>query len=152
MSAHGKDHVDFLFCANVGEPLQLLTRVASGGEISRVMLAIKSVLAEEDNIPTLIFDEIDAGVGGVTVRAIAQRLHHLARFRQVICVTHQPLIAAAANHHFAIYKTTEDGRTVTRLTKLSSTERESELTRMLGGEPNDQTVLNHARQMLRGQV
>lgn len=152
VSAHGKDKVEFLFSANVGEPLQLLSKVASGGEISRVMLAVKSVLAVEDHIPTLIFDEIDAGVGGITVRSIAERLQHLARYRQVICVTHQPLIAAAANHHFTIYKTTEDGRTITRLTKLSNSEREAELTRMLGGEPNDQTALNHARQLLRGQV
>ncbi|MBS4030815.1 MAG: DNA repair protein RecN [Clostridiales bacterium] len=152
VSAHGKDKVEFLFSANVGEPLQLLSKVASGGEISRVMLAVKSVLAVEDHIPTLIFDEIDAGVGGTTVRSIAERLRHLARYRQVICVTHQPLIAAAANHHFTIYKITEDGRTVTRLTKLSQNDRETELTRMLGGEPHDQTALNHARQLLRGQV
>ncbi len=149
VSAHGSDKIEFLFSANAGEPLQLLSKVASGGEISRVMLALKSVLAVEDNVPTLIFDEIDAGVGGVTVRTIAELLQHLARHRQVICVTHQPLIAAAANHHFTIYKITENGRTVTRLTKLSETEREAELIRMLGGETDDQTALKHARQMLR---
>ncbi len=110
------------------------------------MLAIKSVLAEQDAVPTLIFDEIDAGVGGFTVRAVANRLRQLARHRQVICVTHQPLIAAAADHHFIIYKEVSLGRTVTRLRKLKNEERETELVRMMGGEEG--AALAHARQLL----
>jgi len=145
-AAHGCDALEFVFSANLGEPLRSLAKTASGGEISRVMLAIKSVLAEQDAVPTLIFDEIDAGIGGFTVRAVANRLRQLARHRQVICVTHQPLIAAAADHHFIIYKEVALGRTVTRLRKLKNDERESELVRMLGGEEG--AALAHARQLL----
>lgn len=145
--AHGCDALEFVFSANLGEPLRSLAKTASGGEISRVMLAIKSVLAEEDAVPTLIFDEIDAGIGGVTVRAVASKLKQLARHRQVICVTHQPLIAAAADHHFIIYKEVSLGRTVTRLRKLKADERETELVRMLGGEEG--AALAHARQLLK---
>ena len=145
-TSHGCDRVEFVFSANSGEPLRALAKTASGGEVSRVMLAIKSVLAEQDAVPTLIFDEIDAGIGGFTVRAVANRLRQLARHRQVICVTHQPLIAAAADHHFVIYKEASAGRTVTRLRKLKNSERETELVRMLGGEEG--AALAHARQLL----
>ena len=143
---HGMDHIEFYFAANAGEPPRPLAKTASGGEISRVMLAIKSVLAMQDTVPTLIFDEIDAGIGGITVHSVAQKLHQLSRHRQVICVTHQPLIAAAADHHFAIYKETTDGRTTTKITKLNDGERETELARMLGGKEG--VALEHARQML----
>ena len=146
ISSHGADHVEFYFTANAGEPLRPLAKTASGGEVSRVMLAIKSVLAMVDAIPTLIFDEIDAGIGGRTVRAVAERLVELAQHRQVICVTHQPLIAAAANHHFTIYKEKENERTVTRLTKLEMWAREQELARMLGGQ--DGVALAHAKELL----
>ncbi|MBS3983531.1 MAG: DNA repair protein RecN [Dethiobacter sp.] len=145
-AAHGCDAVEFVFSANLGEPLRALAKTASGGEVSRVMLAIKSVLAEQDAVPTLIFDEIDAGIGGFTVRAVANKLRQLALHRQVICVTHQPLIAAAADHHFVIYKEEAAGRTVTRLRKLKNDERETELVRMLGGEEG--AALAHARQLL----
>ena len=92
--------------------------------MARVMLAVKSVLAVQDSLPTLIFDEIDTGIGGRTVRVVAQKLRLLSRQRQVICVTHQPLIAAAADHHYLIFKREEDGRTVTRIAKLDDAERE----------------------------
>jgi DNA repair protein RecN (Recombination protein N) len=144
----GQDRVDFLFSANSGEPLRPLSKTASGGEIARVMLAVKSVLAEQDNVPTLIFDEIDAGIGGRTVRVVADRLLLLSRHRQVICVTHQPLIAAAADHHFLIFKREEAGRTVTMLAALDAEDRERELSRMLGGEAGNQAALEHAREML----
>ena len=147
---HGADQVEFLFTANSGEPMRPLSKTASGGEVSRVMLAIKSVLAEQDAVPTLIFDEIDAGIGGVTVRAVAERLKQLARHRQVICVTHQPLIAAAADQHFVIYKETSGNRTVTRLRQLKADERQTELARMLGGKEGEEGVaLDHARQLLK---
>ncbi|MBS4023113.1 MAG: DNA repair protein RecN [Dethiobacter sp.] len=148
IAAHGRDRVQFMFSANPGEPTQTLSRVASGGEIARLMLAVKSVLAEQDNVPTLIFDEVDAGIGGVTVKAVAERLQLLARHRQVICVTHQPIIAAAADHHFVIFKQSEGGRTVTRLSMLDREEREAELVRMLGGQEGDRAALEHARSIL----
>lgn len=148
---HGQDKVEFLFSANSGEPLRPLSKTASGGEIARVMLAVKSVLAVQDSVPTLIFDEIDAGIGGRTVRAVAQKLRLLARQRQVICVTHQPLIAAAADHHYLIFKQEEAGRTVTRIAKLEGTERERELARMLGGEAKQSAALEHAREMLKNE-
>ena len=148
INAHGQDKIEFLFSANSGEPLKPLSKVASGGEIARVMLAVKSVLAAQDNVPTLIFDEIDAGIGGLTVRAVAEKLRLLSRHRQVICVTHQPLIAAAADHHFQIFKREEEGRTVTGLAELSGADRERELARMLGGDAQNQAALEHAREML----
>ena len=144
---HGSDRVEFIFAANPGETQRSLAKTASGGEISRVMLAIKSVLAQEDLVPTLIFDEIDAGIGGLTIRNVAEKLRQLSLHRQVICVTHQPLIAAAAHQHFTIYKEAVDKRTVTRLRKLSGTQRENELARMLGGEEG--VALEHARQLLK---
>lgn len=147
--AFGRDRVEFLFSANAGEGLRPLAKTASGGEISRVMLGIKTVLAAEDGVPTLIFDEVDAGIGGLTVRVVADKLRHLAGHRQVICVTHQPLIAAAADCHFIIYKEKQDGRTVTRLRRLKEDEREAELTRMLGGREDDGKVREHAGQLLR---
>ncbi|MCR3921869.1 MAG: DNA repair protein RecN [Firmicutes bacterium] len=143
---NGYDKIEFQLAANVGEPLRSLAKTASGGEISRVMLAIKSVLAEQDAVDTLIFDEIDAGIGGLTVRAVAEKLKQLAIHRQVICVTHQPLIAAAADHHFLIFKESHAGRAVTHIKKLSLEEREAELTRMLGGE--DEVALAHAKKLL----
>ncbi len=143
----GRDRVEFLLSANVGEPLRSLAKTASGGEISRVMLAIKSVLAAEDEVETLIFDEIDAGIGGLTVGKVAEKLQQLAQHRQVICVTHQPVIAAAAHNHFVIYKESTGGRTFTRIKQLTAAEREQELARMLGS--SNATALAHARELLR---
>jgi DNA repair protein RecN (Recombination protein N) len=148
LGPNGQDKVEFLFSANSGEPLKPLAKIASGGEIARVMLAVKSVLAVQDSVPTLIFDEIDAGIGGLTVRAVAEKLRLLSRYRQVICVTHQPLLAAAADHHFLIFKQEVNDRTVTRLAKLSDADREGELARMLGGDAQHQAALEHAREML----
>lgn len=145
----GRDLVRFLFSANAGEPEFSLERVVSGGEMARLALAVKSVLAAQDNIPTLIFDEIDAGIGGVTVKAVADRMKSLSQHRQVICVTHQPLIAAVAAQHFSINKATLGERTVTRLALLDKARREAELARMLGGEKGDSAALAHARSILR---
>ncbi|NLM46605.1 MAG: DNA repair protein RecN [Firmicutes bacterium] len=144
---YGRDRIEFLLSANVGEPLRSLAKTASGGEISRVMLAIKSVLAVEDEVETLIFDEIDAGIGGLTVGKVAEKLQQLAQHRQVICVTHQPVIAAAADNHFVLYKESAGGRTFTRIKQLTAAEREQEVARMLGSR--DATALAHARELLR---
>jgi|LFRM01.2.fsa_nt_gb DNA repair protein RecN (Recombination protein N) len=145
-TATGCDFIDFKLTTNVGEPLRPLAKAASGGEISRVMLAIKSVLAEQDKVETLIFDEIDAGIDGITVKAVAEKLKQLARHRQIICVTHQPIIAAAADCHFMIYKENRGGRTVTGIQRLQGKSREEEIARMLGDRGG--IAIEHARKLL----
>jgi len=144
----GIDDVEFLLSANQGEPLKPLARVASGGELSRIMLALKSILAAEDQIPTLIFDEIDAGIGGRSLAAVARKLFTLSRGRQVVCVTHSPQIAGFADRHLAITKSVIDGRTRTDVSPLSDEECVAEIARMLGGEQNAATW-EHARDILR---
>lgn len=148
MSLHGAEDIEFCFSSNPGEPVKPLAKIASGGELSRVMLAIKSILAEVDQIPTLIFDEIDAGIGGRTIQSVAQKLAKLARYRQVICVTHQAQIASYADRHFFIAKEVIAERTHTRVTVLDSEERVEELVRMLSGE-GSAVAKEHAREMLK---
>lgn len=143
---HGQDRVTFLFSANRGEELLPMSKIASGGEVARLMLAVKSVLARQDRVPTLVFDEVDAGIGGITVKSVASRLKLLSRHHQVICVTHQPLVAAAADHHFTIFKQEKEARTVTRLTRVTGEERLQEVARMLGGQ--DRATIDLAREML----
>jgi len=144
----GVDKVEFLISANPGEPPRHLARIASGGEMSRVMLAIKSVLAAVDTMPTLIFDEIDVGIGGRTAEVIGNKLDWLARNAQVLCITHLPQIASYPGDHFYIEKQLSDGRTVIRVRRLTEEERVTELARMLGGaEPSD-TAVQHARELL----
>src|SRR5690606_1358222 len=113
-----------------------LARVASGGELSRVMLALKTILARLDQIPSLVFDEIDAGIGGVTANRVAANLRRVAECHQVFVITHLPQIAARADHHLHVEKLQADGRATTRLTELAGEERVRELARMLGGDPD----------------
>ena len=129
----GGDDIDYLFSANQGEPLQPLARVASGGELSRTMLAIKTVLAETDAVPVLVFDEVDVGIGGPVATVMGRRLRALSTYHQVFCVTHLPQIASQANAHFLVQKTVVKKRTVTRVTYLDHEERRDEIARMLGG-------------------
>ena len=129
----GRDRVEYRFSANEGEPLQPLARVASGGELSRVMLAMKTVLAEADEVPIVIFDEIDAGVGGGAAAVMGKRLRALARHRQVFCITHLPQIASHADAHYLIEKSLSKKRTVTQARKLNQADRQEEIARMLGG-------------------
>ncbi|MCL2361584.1 MAG: DNA repair protein RecN [Defluviitaleaceae bacterium] len=129
----GNDQVEFLISPNPGEPLKSLKRIASGGEMSRVMLAIKTVLADADRIGTVIFDEVDAGVSGRTAQQVAQKLHGISRNRQILCITHLPQIAAMAHTHFRIEKTTEGQRTVTSVTALEFEQMIAELARLIGG-------------------
>jgi DNA repair protein RecN (Recombination protein N) len=143
----GVNTVEFVFTANPGEPLRPVTKVASGGELSRLMLALKSLMAGNDAIPTLIFDEIDAGLGGAAARAVGEKLRDLSRWHQVICVTHAPQIAAYAERHFYILKEESGGRTVTRVRQLDHEERIEELARMLAGRV-DAASLAHARELL----
>jgi len=129
----GNDQVEFQISPNPGEPLKSLKRIASGGEMSRVMLAIKTVLADADRIGTVIFDEVDAGVSGRTAQQVAQKLRVISRSRQILCITHLPQIAAMANTHFRIEKKTEGQRTVTSVTPLEFEQMIAELARLIGG-------------------
>lgn len=147
MDATGIDAVEFLFSANPGEPPRPLSKIASGGEMSRVMLALKTVLATASPVPTLVFDEIDAGLGGRTAHTIGEKLAQLAQHFQVLCVTHLPQIASRAHHHLQIEKRVEGERTYVVLTPLEGEARVAEIARMLAGEPTE-TALQHARELL----
>ena len=129
----GIDQVEFRLSTNAGEPAKPLSKVASGGELSRVMLALKSVLAERDYVPVLIFDEIDTGVGGAVAAAIGKRLRALGRYHQVFCITHLPQVAAQGEHHLCVEKAQDGNRTVTTVRALNGQKRENEIARMLGG-------------------
>lgn len=144
----GGDRVEFLLSANPGEPLLPLARVASGGELSRVMLAMKTVLAEADQVPVLLFDEVDAGVGGSVVGVMGARLRALSHYHQVLSITHLPQIAAQAHQHYVIEKEVVKNRTVTKVRALGETERREEISRMLGGQRITQTVRQTAEEML----
>lgn len=146
----GADEVEFLFSPNVGEPAKPLARIGSGGEISRVMLAAKIVLGDADQVPMLVFDEIDSGIGGKTASAVGSKLHELAGAHQVICVTHLPQIAAVADRHFKVSKADSDGRTTTSVAVLGREDRVGEIARMLSGAKVSETSLEHAKEMLEG--
>jgi DNA repair protein RecN (Recombination protein N) len=139
--ADGMDRVEFLFSANPGEPLKPLTEVVSGGELSRLMLAMKCLFARQDRVETVILDEIDAGISGEAASAVARKINELAGYHQVFCITHLPQIAAYAAAHLLVEKRAEDGRTRTSIRRLTEDdERAAELARMLGGaNPTEQT-------------
>jgi len=132
--ANGLDSVELLFSPNPGEPLKPLRAIASSGEISRLMLAIKSVLAAHDAIPLLIFDEIDTNVGGEIAHAVGAKMRTLGRDHQVICITHLPQVAATASSHFVVTKDVVRGRTFSQLHEVNGQSRQEEITRMLGGK------------------
>ena len=144
----GVDHAEFLFSANAGEDVRPLARIASGGELSRTMLALKVVLAATDGVPVLIFDEVDVGIGGKTADTVGKKLRQVARTRQVLCVTHLPQIAAYADQHFRVEKREEDGRTATTVAVLVKNDRVREVARMLGGESVTDTSLQHALELI----
>jgi DNA repair protein RecN (Recombination protein N) len=146
--ATGIDTVVFTFRPNPGEPARPLARIASGGELSRLALAVKQVLAEVDETPTLVFDEIDTGIGGRSADPVARSLWSLARDHQVLCVTHLPQIAAYADAHYRIAKGERDGRTVTEVVRLERAEREEELAQMIGGLSGGEAALLSARELL----
>lgn len=144
----GIDTAEFLFSANVGEPPKPLRAIASGGEISRIMLAIRTILAEADRVPVVIFDEIDVGVGASMGMPIAEKLASVASSRQVICVTHLPHVAAMADNHVVVDKLVQGGRTRTEISFASGQERVREIARMLGGDATGQISLKHAEELL----
>ncbi len=146
-SANGRDEAEFYIALNPGEPLRSLAGIASGGELSRIMLAIKTVLADEEDTPTLIFDEIDAGISGITADKVGEKLHLIGKSRQVICITHLPQIAAAADVHFLIEKSAQDNSVTTRIRRLDRDDSIRELARILGGSKVTENILESAREM-----
>lgn len=148
-TANGFDEAEFKISTNPGEPVRSLGLVASGGELSRIMLAIKAVLADSDDIPTLIFDEIDTGISGRTAQKVSQQLAVIAGGHQVICITHLPQIAAMADCHFEIAKSAEGGKTRTQIHRLNQEEMIAELARLLGGAEITEAVLENAGEMKR---
>jgi DNA repair protein RecN (Recombination protein N) len=148
MSAHGRDQIEFLVSTNPGQPPKPLARVASGGELSRISLAIQVVAATDTHIPTLIFDEVDTGVGGAVAETVGKQMQLLGKHHQVMCVTHLPQVAAQAHHHLQVTKLTGDKTTRTRIRPLTDDERVEEIARMLGGQKITGSTLQHAREML----
>ena len=146
----GCDQIEFYLSANVGEPPRPLVQVASGGELSRLMLALKALSAAAGEAPTLIFDEVDAGIGGAIAEVVGRRLKSLAKERQVLCITHLPQIAAFADHAYTVVKTTTRGRTTSSTKKLTPSEQLQEIARMLGGVEISTEARRHAREMLEG--
>lgn len=147
IGAEGYDRVEFMISTNQGEELKALSQVASGGELSRIMLALKTVLADKDDIGALIFDEIDTGISGKTAWRVSEKMGILGKKHQIICITHLPQIAAMADTHFRIEKCVEKDRTVTEINELNEDESIEELARMLGGAVITENVLNNAREM-----
>ena len=144
----GQDEVQFLMSANVGEALKPIQKVASGGELARIMLALKNVLAEDDGIGSLVFDEVDTGVSGRAAQKVAEKMSQVARHKQVLCVTHLPQIAAMADTHFSVEKGERDGRTFTRVNRLEQVARQRELARLIGGTAMTDAILRSAEELL----
>jgi DNA repair protein RecN (Recombination protein N) len=147
LTSSGMDPIEFLFSANEGEPVRPLGRIASGGELSRIMLALKETLAEVDMVPVLIFDEVDAGIGGRTAEHVGMRLKSLATKHQVLCITHLPQIAAMADRHMMIEELSKKDGLWVSVRETSREEREEEIARMLSGKITD-ISLRHARELL----
>lgn len=150
ISANGFDRIEFLISANPGEPLKPLAEVASGGELSRVMLALKSAAAENDSIPTLLFDEIDSGISGLTAQRVSEKLVALSREHQIICITHLPQIASMADEHFLIQKETNSGGTISGVTELTENGSVKALAAMLSGAEITESSLANARELKAG--
>ena len=148
IAATGAESVAFRFTANAGEPLKPLRAIASGGEISRVMLALKSVFSAADPVGTLVFDEVDAGIGGTVALAVGDKLAHVARQRQILCITHLATLAARAHTHLQVMKRERDGRTVTEIAAITGDRRIAELARMLSGDHRAEVSLRHAAELL----
>jgi DNA repair protein RecN (Recombination protein N) len=148
LRSDGLDQVEFLLSPNVGEDLKPLAKIASGGELSRIMLALKSILARSASVETIIFDEVDAGIGGATAEVVGEKLAGLARFHQILCITHLPQIASKARTHFQVRKNVVDGRTQTFISELDENERVEEIARLLAGRKITPQALAHAREMV----
>jgi len=143
------DEVEFLITTNPGEPPRPIRKIASGGELSRVMLALKTVLSDIDDIPTLIFDEIDVGIGGRIAEVVGKKLRGIARKRQVIAITHLPQIAVYGEKHFVVEKSLKEDLTVTYVREVSGKERIHEIARMLAGEEITESSIQHAKELIK---
>ena len=148
ITAHGTDNAEFMIATNVGETFKPLAKIASGGEISRIMLALKTVFSAVDNISVLIFDEIDTGISGETVRRVAEKLRELSRNTQIICVTHSPQIAGKAQQQFFIKKEIENNFTETKVYELNTEERIREIARIISGDNITEASINHAKEIM----
>ncbi len=148
LSESGADRAAFMIAPNVGEAIKPLAAIASGGELSRVVLALKAILAQNDSVETIVFDEVDAGIGGMVAELVGKKLATLARHHQILCITHLPQIAKYGHSHFRIVKAVSKGRTHTTILPLSAEDRVEELARMLGGEKITSTTRAHAKEML----
>ncbi|GIQ65893.1 hypothetical protein PACILC2_44610 [Paenibacillus cisolokensis] len=148
LGPNGLDEAVFLIAPNPGQPLKPLNKIASGGEMSRIMLALKSIFAEIDRVPVLVFDEVDTGVSGRAAQAIAEKMSALADRCQVFAITHLPQVACMADHHYEIIKTMKGGQTSTSVRPLAGQTRVEELARMLGGVEVTEKTRHHAQEML----
>lgn len=152
LTVNGMDNMEFLISTNLGEPPKPISKIASGGELSRIMLALKNVLADKDNIPTLIFDEIDTGVSGKTAQRIGIKLKEISKIRQVICVTHLTQIAVMGDNHLLIEKFIENDRTSTKVTQLDFDGRVNEIARIMNGENLTDTAIQNAKELLKSAI
>lgn len=148
ISVDGIDSLEFMISPNVGEDLRPLAKIASGGELSRILLALKTIMAQSDSVETLIFDEIDAGIGGGIAAVVGEKLKTLSNYHQILCITHLPQIAAFGDTHFLVKKMVAEGRTKTVITLLEKENRVNEIARLLGGKKISEKTLSHAREML----
>jgi DNA repair protein RecN (Recombination protein N) len=148
LGPRGADRVEFLISPNAGEEPRSLAKIVSGGELSRIMLALKTILVEGDSIPTLVFDEVDAGIGGAVAEEVGNKLKRVAKKRQVFCITHLPQIASMAGSHYGVTKSVKDERTNTEVRLLDKQERVDEIARMLGGKTITEATIKHAKEMI----
>jgi len=144
----GYDAIEFLMSANPGEPLKPIRSVASGGELSRVMLAIKAALSDSDRVETLVFDEVDTGIGGEVAVAVGDHLKQLAKSKQILAITHLASIAVRADNHCKVEKSHVDGRTLTDVRRVTGADRIGEIARMLSGDSSNDASLRHAEELL----
>ena len=150
LTASGRDTVEFFIAPNQGEEPKPLSRIASGGEISRIVLALKKIIAANYNVPTLLFDEVDAGIGGAVAESVGRKLVDIAASHQVLCITHLPQIACFGAQHLSVQKQTKNGRTLTGVAPLDAAGRIDEISRMLGGLKISEATRKHALEMLSG--
>jgi DNA repair protein RecN (Recombination protein N) len=148
LKAEGLDRVEFMLSPNVGEDLKPLSKIASGGELSRIMLAMKTILARSSSVETIVFDEVDSGIGGATAEVVGDKLRSLAGYHQILCITHLPQIASKGMTHFMVEKQVLEGRTRTVISELGFEERVKEIARLLGGKKVSQKAVAHARELL----
>lgn len=152
IKADGFDRVEFMLSPNIGEELKPLSKIASGGELSRIMLALKTILARQGSVETVIFDEVDSGIGGATAEVVGEKLWALAQYHQILCITHLPQIASKGEAHFLVEKRVDKNRTNTIISELDSGGRIKEVARLLGGKIISEQAIAHAREMLQGTI